>query len=969
MDDSDSQSQAVRQAFSRIQSLFRDYQELNEEKLDSYEGEIGDFVQRRAYEKKFKAKGNIAHSNLSFQRATDETTTNQQKDDLLAVLSSLILEESQLTAIEFDSDIFGRGKKRRQYFFQPGTMNSASMEDTSVSGKTEKLTDGQKEKQSGKKEERQRNEEENQPGSPMSSPISPSKTRATTAGTDQGDLSAEEEEDFEAEMQRNKFVFESLVDKARGDNDVRKDKLLECFQRLKNKQKEMIFRLLDDFKKAHSYQRMKNRLLELDSSMVKNKALLSEKKYALQVKKAQSNISAEELRKRFEYETEQQVRHLLEQGEKRKHEVEELTRKHHGIEEETERLLKELSLVLYDLEKEEKALPPITTTNSPNSKGKGGNGNRPNSPSHQITGLSSTTQYDDLTGIFEVFPFIQNSGGELTDEMIDQALKVVEESELKLNTMRGMITLAEEDYVKKKTNLNNLIKGEDNKANERLKKLCVGLEQKIASDEKRVELLENLIKGLKKEKQPGSSTGGGSSSSGGNVGGTQGTTRVRHRSSAMLGPGGETTTAPNKRQTMVVARPVAGSNGSSKETSSSHHTDGTHKSHGHDESSSTKSQGANNGSITTNTTTNGGTTGSNVPPPQTSFHNLLKQYLENSFLVDLTTTNNQKDANQEGSVNSDPTVVTPTTPNGTSATFTLTDDKMEEIINQYRIIAPHQVMKMSKSIEVFQDFASSKLHHINAIIPPSQHLTTMMNSAMATVHNGGKKGKLKLPGVSPTNNHSSLSSAMTFTLPPLEEAGNKIENIPGTRPADYKAPRQEELVEAVYFESFAYNIAVEQLNSIITMLLQWNTSGGSVSNGKAELGMRTEEEELENIEDLRHEINKILELLKGTYRDGQQVQRVYKDLSHDFNEQLRVCDRLRAELLREVEGLQWSSMLQPGQYQVEIEICKNRIGILKQQLKGMEERVSSRRKTNIRLSQLLTDKKIYPTDITTSKHW
>ena len=938
-------SESVQQSFSRIQSLFRDYQELNEEKIDSYEGEIGDFAQRRAYEKKFKAKGNIAHSNLSFQRATDETTTNQQKDDLLMILNGLILDDSQLTAIEFDSDIFGRGRKRRQYFFQPGELVSVDITSASEKGHSVAMKDGKLKTIAPDHLE--------QDGQQPNSPTSPNKTRATTAGSEEGDMSAQEEEDFEAEMQRNKFVFESLVDKARSDDQVRVGKLKECLQRLKNKQKEMVFRSLDDFKKAHYYQRIKNRLLELDNLLVKNKALLAEKKYALQLKKAQSNISAEELRKRFEYETEQQVRHLLEQVEKRKHEVEELTRKNHGIEEEIEKLLKDMSLLLYDLEKEEKTQQQLHPHGGNPSKSKNtSKHDRSASPSHQITGLASTAQYDDISGIFEVFPFIQNNGAELTDDMIDQAVKVVEESELKLNTMKGMITLAEEDYVKKKATLSNLVKGEDNRANERLKKMCLGLEQKISSDEKRVELLENLIKGLKKDKQ---SSGGSTSSSAtatstaGSVG-NGGATNPRHRMSTVMGAGGGT--AMNKpRQSIAVTKNGINSSGvNGKDATASPGSIAI--------ANVSTGNNKNDGSSKSVTGPATATVSSSIEaPPQTSFHQLLKQYLENSFLADVANINNNGIANSSSTV-IDRNSSADSPINTTTPSISLSNDKLEEIINQYRIIAPHQVMKMSKSIEVFQDFAASKLHHINAIVPPSQHLTSLMSNALATVSN--QKPKTKSTG------GAASSIPVNVFCESTEEPGNRIENVPGTRPAEYVAPRQEDLVETVYFESYAYNAAVEQLNTIISMLLQWN---GSSSNGKAELGMRTEEEELENVEALRHQINKLLEQLKGTYKDGQQVQRVYKELSNDFNEQLRVCDRLRSELLREVEGLQWSSMLQPGQYQVEMESCKNRIAMLKQQLKAMEERVSSRRKTNIRLSQLLTDKRIYPTDLTTTKFW
>jgi hypothetical protein len=118
---------------------------------------------------------------------------------------------------------------------------------------------------------------------------------------------------FEIDAQNHLLEFSSsasherlntIIDMMKASNNQRLQNLAKSLQSLKTRQKEIIQMSIEKYKQDYNYYRMKNRLLELNNQIAKFNTKLNEMKYELSLKSNEINISVEDLRTKYEQETE-----------------------------------------------------------------------------------------------------------------------------------------------------------------------------------------------------------------------------------------------------------------------------------------------------------------------------------------------------------------------------------------------------------------------------------------------------------------------------------------------------------------------------------------------------------------------------------------------------------------------------------------------------------------------------------------
>jgi hypothetical protein len=170
-----------------------------------------------------------------------------------------------------------------------------------------------------------------------------------------------------------------------------------------------------------------------------------------------------------------------------------------------------------------------------------------------------------------------------------------------------------------------------------------------------------------------------------------------------------------------------------------------------------------------------------------------------------------------------------------------------------------------------------------------------------------------------------------------------------------------------FFQNYGYKLAMEQLSTILSLLLKWNskknqesqdkvTTTENATTGGKEVIIQSDFEgnELLTIELLKNSINANLAKCKNLYKQNAYYNNMIKELSKEMIVEMKKSDTLYNELIEEIIITKWHQNTLPGKYQEEIEILKERLIELKKEHKIWEGKVAKRRITNIRLSQLLS---------------
>ncbi len=169
-----------------------------------------------------------------------------------------------------------------------------------------------------------------------------------------------------------------------------------------------------------------------------------------------------------------------------------------------------------------------------------------------------------------------------------------------------------------------------------------------------------------------------------------------------------------------------------------------------------------------------------------------------------------------------------------------------------------------------------------------------------------------------------------------------------------------------YAQNYGIKLALEHLTAFLEVLTSGQSSDTAFLRGDAQSGKGKgngkrihfpgdEREELQTVEGLRGNINTLIALIRELHFLSQSNKNLCKDLHRDVDNKLKECDRLRNDLLHEVEGAHWPQATRAGQYELGIEQSKEKLRELKVEVKQWEQRVSIKRAQNIRLSQVVAN--------------
>lgn len=972
------------------------------------------------------------------------------------------------------------------------------------------------------------------------------------------------------EMHRNHLIFSAIVERAKKDGHKRIDKLIQSYEQLRAHQQQIMKQSIENYKQVQGFHRLKNRILELDNQLSKQRLTLNEKKYQYQLRKAESNQSAEELRTRYEAETEELIRNLLATIDTKQKEQEVLQQRFDGIKREIDRICKDLSVLLYELEREEKNKSGRRNTRRQTT-------NQGSSPTHRApsnndlqrseskdensaeTNPEALKKKAEEASILDVFPFLKV--GELTEEMLQQTYLIVDESAVQLQGKRSEREYAEQKLAAKKAELNSILKSEESKALDRLKKMTTGLETKIDSDEKRAALLEMLIKNLEKDQ-----AGDG-----------------KNKKSGLAGGGGKGVLSgvnvQLRRQRTVTSNANNSSNNNSNNNSPSKPSKGTSSPSDNNKNKRLENRRSHKLTVNDSDDDDDGEKDADEeigdeiarqnirrakrrPPPDgqqaadkkrvasaggeavtspegadgdeasssslsfgtqdsQKFQALQAKYLQSSQRVRqqaqrqqqqqqelLQKKQQQQQHRTSPSLNSNGNLqleATPYTYTRTATNLKATSGKpllllgspVEDseqtqtlITSTRRYVAPQQMAAVFDAMEMIEGFIKPPawaLGPSNVLVPYSQTPVTSTAASnpptaispqqptssefsplalvigqnhspkpppprgtavhmtagrlMSQLRTGGAPGgggeggemsaeakraaalAAKGTGILPkhgqgesdgtgsgtgnntNNNHSNAEgkpvSPNTGLM--IKAKGLDVPHHQSTHPHGHPTvasnqpahalARQEQLLlptseerarlrsraekaqlaadkemQEYFYQSYGFHLALEQLQTFLELLTHWganapeNTSAESMKevlygNQSGAMVLRTEEEELEDLEKMRVQTQEVLTALKQAYKQNKNIHLTFKEVQRDLQAQVRRCDETKRQLFHEIEGMNWGDHLQPGQYQQEMDTLKSQITALKQELRGWEERIRVQSKTNTRLSHALTDEK------------
>lgn len=870
------------------------------------------------------------------------------------------------------------------------------------------------------------------------------------------------------EMQRNHMVFMSLVDRAKRDGHRRIERLKESFEQVTAHQKQIMRQAIDDYKQHRGFHRLKNRILELQNQLSKQRTLLAERKYQYDIRKAESTQSAEELRTKYEFETEELIRSLLTTIDAKQHELEALQQRHEAIRKDIDRICKDLSVVLHDIEKEEKARLGKRHGRRTHINSKPKPENVVSAPSLDDIDSESTkspakAKKDEEVTIIDVFPFIKV--GELSDEMIQQTYQLVDESASILRAKQEEKEYAEQRLAAKKNELAAILKSEESKALERLKKMVVGLEAKIDSDEKRAALLESLIKNLEQDQKTGANAGktgnkgvlAPGASSGKDSGGKS--SGLAHRRSRNVAYGGGAGGAGGKdvsgdRQRFDDEHVDSDDDGAARRNADDADDDADEvdtggapadierrrlrslerqakkrmserKKPATGAAESVASEGSSSLSFGTNdsnkfqalqakflqTAAPPAPHRADSPPKEISFASPAERPGSTSTA-----------ANAATKATTPQTGARPGSKPATAGSDAAGEDSRPGTVAQ-RFIAPSQLTKIVQTMEAFEQFLRPPawaLGASNVLIPYSQRPLLPVASApkpaqspsdtdaaasrvpfASTSRGGGSQGARTSSGPAPPSAPRSAKTPSSGGGPgrlmieahgidglgaqSLEQPRTLTQRLEDQLLAasrddrhrllsrEEKATLEEEKAKQDYFmQSFGFHLALDQLQMLMELLTNWGGTApeqttlenlkevlapakGTTNILTTVMKVRTEEEELEDLERMRHQTQEVLLSLKLAYRQNKGLHHVLKDTTKLVQNETRRCDDVKRQLFAEIEGLRWEQHLQPGQYQQEMRALKEKIAELKGELRMWETKIRQQSKSNNRMSQALTD--------------
>jgi hypothetical protein len=268
----------------------------------------------------------------------------------------------------------------------------------------------------------------------------------------------------------------SHVESAKTQSSKRMEKLYVVFERVQHAQKTVVDKIIKQVRQEAGLPKLEEREGELKDQVATLQQTLKEKKETIQRNNREKQLSAEELRKKYEQETEDRIRTVVTTIEQKTKELATLTAANEKLKGSQSTVQNDLGKILQELGQEEKAAAAEVGVAM--------------NPVHRFR--ASVYRHANAKGASTNL-FADMSSGTITKELVGDSNKALEEAFAKQQELFQQITEKEQSILSQRKELTTLLQGEEHKALERLKKVCDNLQVKIQSDDQRVKVMAALV--------------------------------------------------------------------------------------------------------------------------------------------------------------------------------------------------------------------------------------------------------------------------------------------------------------------------------------------------------------------------------------------------------------------------------------------------------------------------------------------
>eukprot|EP01031_Cornospumella_fuschlensis_P032953 gene32953-39855_t len=266
-------------------------------------------------------------------------------------------------------------------------------------------------------------------------------------------------------------VFQNIITRSTKKHSERKARLVLAVRALQAALTQQLAHAVHAYKTAKGFYKFEHRIQELEHVLVKAKAALAEKRYALKLQSSE-RLSVDELRAKFEKETEELVRSLIQSINNITGNVASLQKKNERVGEETETLLKQLGEALHALDKEDKLAKQALLAQQQQQQ---------LSQSQSQPSVDAAAQQggaeEPEEGLYEVFAFLQEAV-ELSEEHVFLAQQLSSAEATAQTRERLALAQLQADAEAQQQRLQEMQRSEEARALERLKRMIANTQDK-----------------------------------------------------------------------------------------------------------------------------------------------------------------------------------------------------------------------------------------------------------------------------------------------------------------------------------------------------------------------------------------------------------------------------------------------------------------------------------------------------------
>lgn len=712
----------------------------------------------------------------------------------------------------------------------------------------------------------------------------------------------------------------------------RAERLQAGFRKVKSAQELVVSKIVRKLKTEAGLTRIETKVREHNELIDRLTNTLAEKNQTIITNNKEKELSADELRHKHERETEEKIRDMVQTIEVKTKELSVVTSTHGRLKSEYSNLQNRLGMLLHELDVEEKAATMDASRVAVNPVMRFRASIYRNAASKGAT----TNLFGDV------------SSGTITKELVGDSQRALDEAFEKQQQLYAATAASEERTQALRKELTQLMQSEENKALDRLKKVCDNLQVKIQSDEQRVKVMATLVHQIQKGDESAHRSipkefraSEGTAASRKSIVGTS--THKRARSAKPLKSEAKTTVPAGKGSEPALPELMS-------LVPEAHERQ-------------------------------------REPISMKLHRRLHSQYYETPEDVDKESSGSDNDEAQKVSgTGVKKSLELPRKRRITSSQSSKIQKIMDMMNLQFAKLSTvkEEDIKHIFDYRTFPDDAEGmKTSHSGSLSEASgrsggsarsrrrqyqlQQVQQAQTDSSTTGENSADHTKMfqsSETGISssPHKRHGALaprppagSRASSRGKDPVMQASTSDDYLRIPVTADLEDQSDAEF----YAQNYGIKMALEHLTAFLEVLTSGNstdTSFLSNQSGKARVTFaRDEREELLTVEDLRGHIAKLISLIRELHFLSQNNKQTRKDLQKEVDSKLKECDRLRNDLLQEIEGSHWPQATKAGQYEVGIEQSKDNLKELKATAKDWDQRVSIKRAQTIRLSQMVAN--------------